>query len=185
MASSCLPNSGNGVRKRSSWCSVKRRGRCGRRRTSPRYDQRGFRRALRPEVVAESRTAATEIDHTLEALKVVEVMSALIACGKTILLQPNVLLKKCNGEKENNRPRGAIKISPPSYFLHSEIFSSSSSGPLPAGNSIAERHSSNVPRNQRAERGMYPFSASSSSPGVGQRRGGVSMAGSWNTRPMP
>ena len=90
-------------------------------------------------------------------------MAALVACGKTILLQLNVLLKKCNGEKENNRPRGAIKISPPSYFLHSEIFSSSScSGPLPAGNSIAERHSSNVPRNQRAERGMYSFSASSS-----------------------
>ena len=60
------------------------------------------------------------------------------------------------------QPRGAIKISPPSYFLHSEIFSSSSSGPLPAGNSIAERHSSNVPRNQRAEREMYSFSASSS-----------------------
>jgi len=86
-------------------------------------------------------------------------------------LQLNVLLKKSksapqdsprNGEKEKNRPRGAIKISPPSYFLHSEIFSSSSSGPLPAGNSIAERHSSNVPRNQRAERGMYSFSASSS-----------------------
>ena len=56
----------------------------------------------------------------------------------------------------------SIKIFPPSYFLHSEIFSSSSSGPLPAGNSIAERHSSNVPRNQRAERGMYSFSASSS-----------------------
>ena len=48
----------------------------------------------------------SEIDHTLEALKVVEVMSALIACGKTILLQLNVLLKKCNGEKEKNRPRG-------------------------------------------------------------------------------
>ena len=61
-------------------------------------------------------------------------MAALVACGKTILLQLNVLFKKCNGEKENNRPRGAIKISPPSYFLHSEIFSSSSSGPLPAGN---------------------------------------------------
>ena len=69
-------------------------------------------------------------------------------------LQLNVLRK---------RKGTSIKISPPSYFLHSEIFSSSSSsGPLPAGNSIAERHSSNVPRNQRAERGMYSFSASSS-----------------------
>ena len=104
-------------------------------------------------------------------------MAALVACGKTILLQLNVLFKKCNGEKENNRPRGAIKISPPSYFLHSEIFSSSSSGPLPAGNSIAERHSSNVPRNQRAERGVYPFSASSSATPHCRHRVSDSVAG--------
>ena len=87
----------------------------------------------------------SEIDYTLEALKVVEVKASPRGSPRCMRQDDTIAAECFMKQKIFAQSRCPL----PSYFLHSEIFSSSSSGPLPAGNYIAERpRATNAPKRE-------------------------------------